>query len=153
MVTAICDPNGVSPLYGVNRYKIGKRQRLLEPEEKAKLGAAIAAAGARGANLEAIAVLRLLALTGARKAELLKLEWSSINFDKGVISLPDSKGGQQKIRLGAPALDLLRKLKLKLKLKSDRVVGSSYVFPYQAARPKGSRLNRTWEKVREETEI
>ena len=38
---------------------------------------------------------------------MLDLKWSYIDFDRGIIFLPDSKTGQKPIILNAPALDVL----------------------------------------------
>lgn len=53
------------------------------------------------------AALRLLILTGARLREILHLEWSQVDFDRGLLRLPDSKTGQKTIVLNAPSLAVL----------------------------------------------
>lgn len=55
----------------------------------------------------AVAALRLLLLTGARVSEVLKLRWSEVDFDRGLLLLPDSKTGRKTIILNAPALAVL----------------------------------------------
>lgn len=51
-----------------------------------------------------IAAIRLLLLTGWREQEVLTLEWSMIDFQRGMVTLPDSKTGRAHRMLGAPAL-------------------------------------------------
>jgi integrase len=58
----------------------------------------------------ACAALRLLLLTGARLREILDLEWSHVDMDRGLLLLPDSKTGQKTIVLNDPALDTIKGL-------------------------------------------
>jgi integrase len=54
--------------------------------------------------------LRLLLLTGMRKAEVLGLRWEWIDWSGSTIRLPDSKTGQKIVYLSPAALELLRGL-------------------------------------------
>ena len=58
----------------------------------------------------AVAALRLLLLTGARAGEILNLRWSEIDFERGLLLLPDSKTGRKTIILNAPALAVLESI-------------------------------------------
>jgi integrase len=58
----------------------------------------------------AAAALRLLLVTGARLREILHLRWEYVDFDRGLLLLPDSKTGKKAIVLNAPALDVLANL-------------------------------------------
>ena len=55
----------------------------------------------------AAGALRLLILTGARLREILHLRWEHIDFDRGLLLLPDSKTGRKTIILNAPAMLVL----------------------------------------------
>jgi hypothetical protein len=55
----------------------------------------------------AAAAMRLLILTGARLREILHLRWEHVDFERGLLLLPDSKTGKKAIVLNAPALDVL----------------------------------------------
>lgn len=92
---------------GVPLYKTRKLERFLSVQELARLGETLRQAEEEGINATAISALRLLLLTGARKGEILGLEWKWVNFDTGYLNLPDSKTGAKRIPLGAPALELL----------------------------------------------
>ena len=50
---------------------------------------------------EAVAAIRLLALTGCRRSEVLNLRWRDIGAD--AINLPDSKTGPRAVALGEAA--------------------------------------------------
>jgi integrase len=58
----------------------------------------------------AAAALRLLIFTGARLREVLHLEWSQVDFERGLLLLKDSKTGKKTIVLNAPALEVLTRL-------------------------------------------
>ena len=47
----------------------------------------------------AAAALRLLLFTGARLREILHLRWEHVDFDRGLLLLPDSKTGKKAIVL------------------------------------------------------
>ena len=55
-----------------------------------------------------IAAIRLLMLTGCRKAEILTLRWEYVDLDRGELRLPDSKTGAKIVHLGDPAIAVLR---------------------------------------------
>jgi integrase len=99
-----------NPVRGVKRPSDRKRERFLSANELARLGEALADAEAAGANPSFIAILRLLALTGARKNEIARLRWREVDLEAGVLRLGDSKTGPRIIRLGAAALEVLAEL-------------------------------------------
>lgn len=99
-----------NPARGVKRYQDTKRERYLSAEELARLGNAIRAAKITGENPFAIAAIRLLALTGCRKNEILSLHWKHVDLERGLLLLPDSKTGQKTAHLNAPAIQLLSEL-------------------------------------------
>lgn len=113
----LCSEN---PAKGVARFKDRKRERFLSPAELGKLGDALTAAENEGANLHHVAIIRLLALTGARKNEIAQLCWAEIDYERGMLRLADSKTGPKTVRLGAAAQELLSK---------TRRTSSPYVFP------------------------
>lgn len=56
------------------------------------------------------AAIRLLMFTGCRLREILHLRWQDIDFERGVLNLPDSKTGQKKVLLAGSALAILSEL-------------------------------------------
>ena len=77
----------------------------------ARLGEALSAAESeRTATPWTIAAIRLLVLTGARLSEILTLRWEFVDFERGLLLLPDSKTGRKAITLNAPALKVLAKI-------------------------------------------
>jgi integrase len=112
-----------NPCRGIDRFPERERERLITAGELARLGDALLAHKGYWAGPAAI---RLLALTGMRKSEVLTLRWSDIDIEHGSARLPDSKTGPKSISLGAPALTVLATL--------PREDGNPYVLP--AARPR-----------------
>jgi integrase len=56
------------------------------------------------------AFLRLMIFTGMRRSEGLRLRWSEVNFDLGVLELADSKTGARLVFCGPAAMAELRRL-------------------------------------------
>lgn len=149
-------PPGHNPARGLERYPENRRRRFLNEEEVQRLWAALAQAEAKGDEpVHALAAIRLLLLTGARKSEVLRLQWGWIDFAAPCVRLPDSKTGAKTIPLNGPAVALLRRL--------PRVEGNPHVIP--AARtgtrqgapmpgegePGGGHfvgLQRVWDRIR-----
>ena len=75
--------------------------------ELARLGQAFEEAARTGKLPIGIAALRVLALTGCRKGEILNLRWEEVDFENACLRLPDSKTGRKVVPLGAAALAVL----------------------------------------------
>lgn len=113
-------PDGTNPCRHVRKFKEEKRERFLSPVELARLGDVLNKAsqfelyddtGKRvWVNPAATTAIRLLILTGARCSEILGLQWSMLDFDRGCAHLEDSKTGKRVLYLPAPALSLLAQL-------------------------------------------
>ena len=127
-------PEGCNPADRLERYKEQPRERYLTNAELARLGDALREAETVGLPWEiddtkpkakhapkpenrrrifswsAVAAVRLLLLTGCRLREVLNLEWAHVDFDRGMLFLPDSKTGRKPVVLNAPALAVLAAL-------------------------------------------
>lgn len=105
---------GDHPVKGIKRFEEKKRKRYLSQVELARLGEALAKAEAgelcRPIVAPAVAMIRLLVITGARHGEILSLEWEHVNFERGCIELPDSKTGEKEVYLPPAALQILAEL-------------------------------------------
>ncbi len=81
-----------NPAAGVKRPADKKRKRRLSPEEYAALGKALLAAGADGSERwQAVAGIRLLALTGCRLGEIVRLRWSEVDTAGSCLRLEETK--------------------------------------------------------------
>lgn len=73
------------------------------------------------------AIFKLLLLTGARRNEIAALEWSEVDLDRGLITLPPArtkaggKSGERRIAINSVAVELLE--------EQPRPTGAVHVFP------------------------
>lgn len=111
----------INPVHGVKRFADRKGQRYLSQQELSALGQALAEGEESGLNSHALAILKLLVFTGARKGEIETLRWDAIDFPGCYLRLADSKTGQKAIPLNSGALEILSKIR--------RLDGSPFVFP------------------------
>lgn len=128
-----------NPAKGVKLLKSGKRERFLSEAELAKLGDALAAMEAEHQlSATATAAIRLLLLSGCRKAEILTLRWEWVDIERRVLRLPDSKTGPKVVPLAAAAIKLLTELPR----------GGDYVLPAAKGAGHYTGLQKDWERVR-----
>ena len=92
-----------NPCLGIAKNPRNPVARFLDIEELARLGRTLDAHEARWP--EAVAAIRLLALTGCRRSEVLNLRWRDIGAE--AINLPDSKTGPRSVPLGKAARALI----------------------------------------------
>ena len=129
-----------NPVRGVKRFPDKKGDRYLSEQELVVLGEAFRSTGESGGNPSAVAILKLLIFTGARKGEIESLKWSDVDFQSGYLRLSDSKTGQKVIPLNAGALDILSEM--------DRLEGTDYVFPAYRGNGHYEGLPKVWKRIR-----
>ena len=88
-----------NPCLGIAKNPRNNIARFLDADELARLGCALDDREAQWP--EAVAAIRLLALTGCRRSEVLNLRWRDIGGD--AINLRDSKTGPRAVPLGEAA--------------------------------------------------
>lgn len=104
-------PPGSNPCRDVQRFPEKRRERFLTRDELARIGAALEKADHEGMVAPfAVSAIRLLILTGARLNEILTLRWEHVDFERGIIFLPDSKTGKKPIILNDAAIAVLNAL-------------------------------------------
>jgi integrase len=154
-------PDGLQPAKGVTRYREEGRERYLSGDELARLGNALRVAEQEGLpwhidetkptakhapRIEnrriklspfAVAAIKLLLLTGCRLREILHLQWKNVDFERGMLFLPDSKTGRKPVLLSLPAMTVLESLPR---------VGTYVIFGAHLNRPRHD-LQRPWEAI------
>jgi integrase len=130
-----------NPVRGVKRYPDRKGETFLSAPELAKIGEALTAMEAEGVNPSAIAIIRLLAFTGARKNEITRLRWSEVDLHRGYLRLMDSKTGAKVIPIGAPASEVLSNVPV--------LDNSPFVFPASSGDGAFQGTEKIWRRVRE----
>ena len=138
-----------NPVDAVGRFRERAVERFLTPEEREQLEAVLQAcentppAQSGHMNRDAAWAVRLLALTGMRRDEVLDLTWPQIDWRQGMLRLPDSKTGKRDVVVSDEVLTLLREIaSAKHNPKHGRVVCSR-------TGQKLKSLNVTWRRVRE----
>lgn len=158
-------PSGYNPVKAVERYRENKKERFLTTAEMTALGEALREAETVGIPYEideakskskhaakpenrrtvfdrhAVAAIRLLLLTGARKREILDLRWNEVDFDRGLLLLSDSKTGRKTIVLSAAAVAILEALP---RLGKYVIAGSTAGTPGEKPR---ADLNAPWRAI------
>ncbi len=154
-------PRGMNPAQGIERFRESARERYLGIEELNRLGETLRLAEAEGLpwrldsgkpqskhlareenrrtvlSPEVVLAFRLLMFTGARLREILTLQWSHIDFERGLINLPDSKTGRKTIVMSAATIDLLR----------DRERRGAFVIPGLNGDRSRSDLKKPWQAI------
>ena len=129
-------PEDSNPCKGIRRYRPGRSERFLSPDEYRRLARVLDDHEAD--HPLRVAALRLLLLTGCRKSEILTLEWRS--YREGNLHLPDSKTGPRTVWLCASARAVLDRLP-----RSGR-----WVFAVKGGCAPREWLDRFWSRVSEE---
>jgi integrase len=137
-----------SPVGAVGRFRENAVERFLTPEERAHLESVLQTCEntprcqTGHLNAEAARAIRLLALTGMRRDEILNLTWPQVDWRQGMLRLPDSKTGKRDVVVSDEVLALLREIAdAKGNPKNGRVVCSR-------TGQKLASLNVTWRRVR-----
>ena len=130
-----------NPCRGIDRYKENKRERFLSAAELSRLGEALREAEEQQALTPyAIAAIRLLLLTGARKSEILSLRWDCVDLDNRLLRLPRSKTGPKSIYLTTAAAEILKLL--------PRVKGNPFVIVGEKPGAHLVNLQKPWDRIR-----
>ena len=103
-----------NPADGVQRNHENRRERYLSPAEIQRFNDAAEAyieqAALKGVARRSVAAIRLLALTGARRGEVLKARWEQFNLEAGTWTKPSSHTKQKRthrVPLSPVAVELL----------------------------------------------
>ncbi|MBM3622433.1 MAG: DUF4102 domain-containing protein [Alphaproteobacteria bacterium] len=134
-----------NPVRGVERPADERRTAFLSIAGYRQLGAALQASMAAGENMHALNAIRLLALTGARRSEVVDLTWAEVDLEGSQLRLAATKEGFSIRPLGRPAVDLLSELTRHP--KSDVVFATGNEGrPYQG-------LPKAWARVAERAKL
>lgn len=133
---------GANPCLGIVKNPRNHVARFLDAEELARLGFALDEREVEWP--EAVAAIRLLALTGCRRSEVLNLRWRDVGAE--ALNLPDSKTGPRAVPLGEAARELIETL------PGERRP-DDFLFPRYADGQGQDGLRRCWRTVCEDAEL
>jgi integrase len=133
-------PAGSNPCRGIPKYRERKHERYMSSAEVARLWQALAEAEDAGERWQAVALFKLLLLTGRRLSEVLTLRWAAIDFERRLMRLDDSKAGGAAFPLNTATLAVLAAL--------PRIDGSAYVLPGPRGGTYYNAPQRAWQRIR-----
>ena len=134
-------PDDTNPCAGIKRYRRQGRERFLSAAEVRRLGEVLTRHETD--HPQAVAVVRLLLLTGCRKGEIISLKWSF--YREGRLFLPDSKSGPRTIWLSSAARAIL----------DGMPRTATWIFPslQTGSHLNGETVRSVWCRVRAEADI
>lgn len=135
-----CDNPASSPGMLLER----PRDMYLSDEQAHALFAALKEVG----NRASAAVIAMLAVTGARRNEILNARWDELDMSRRILTVPVSKSGKpRRIFLSDPAMKIIA---YQARIRND---GHPYIFPGGVqGRPLIS-VKRTWERVKKMADL
>jgi len=131
-----------NPVHGIARPRDRKRDRVLDADDYKAVGRALKS---RDWHPHAVGALKLLAMTGARRGEIVGLRWSEVDAKGRSLRLGSTKSGASVRPLGKAALDVLAAL--------PRHAGSDFVFPATSGRGHYQGLPKVWRALVKAAEI
>jgi integrase len=162
-----CEYLKENPCRGVQLYKDKKGERFLLTDEFRRLGEALRLAETEGLpwnlndgkkekhrpvkpeNLREVFprhvtdAIRLLMVTGCRLREILHLRWEDVDFERGVLNLPDSKTGRKKVLIAGAAIAILDQLER---------CGEYVIAGKEPDKPRAD-LNRPWKRITQHAKL
>ena len=127
-------PEGTNPCGNIRRYRRRGRERFLSREETRRLGTVLKL---HDGDILAAAV-KLLALTGCRRSEIMTLQWQ--DYRDGHLFLSDGKTGPRTVWLSSAARTVLDGLPR----------NGAWVFPGRSGTAPTKGVNKFWRRLRNE---
>lgn len=135
------------PVKGIQRYPEPPRERYLTEEETSNLCRVLE--NIRCEMPQTVRMIELLAVTGARKSEILGATWGQFDLDRGIWTKPGSTTKQKtlhRVPLSEAALHLLRQM------YRDRDARAPELF-CGSMEGKRTAIKRAWKRIRKEAQI
>jgi integrase len=129
-----------NPARGVRKPPVRKMQRFLSGAELGKLADSLQDEAETSGNVYTIAAIRLLALTGCRRGEIVKLRWKCVDLNRRLLLLDDSKTREKVVYLSPPAVAILNSL--------PRIADNDFVIAGTIAGKPSAAIDKVWERVR-----
>jgi integrase len=128
---------GENPATRIQFFPEDSRDRFVQPEELPRLFRAIA----EEPNLYVRSVFITALLTGARRAEILTMQWVDVSLTRAEWRIPQTKAGRPHLLpLSLAVVAALQNL--------PKVNGNPYVFPGENGAGHLQNLKRPWDRIR-----
>jgi integrase len=128
-----------NPAHGVRRPKDNVRARRLSEAEYRVLGEMLRAAAENETYSMTVEIIRQIALTGCRRAEMVGLQWDEADTGYSCLRLKDSKEGRSIRPVGLPVVEYLEKRRVE--------ADGDYVFPGRDGDNAFGSFPNHWKKI------
>lgn len=128
-----------NPAHGVRRPKDNVRARRLSEAEYRVLGEMLQKASENETYQMTAEIIRQIALTGCRRAEMVSLQWDEADTDSSCLRLIDSKEGRSIRPIGLPVVEYFEKRR--------KTATSEYVFPGRDGDAAFGSFPNHWKKI------
>jgi integrase len=135
-----------NPAKGIEKNYESKRKRYLSGDELSRLSAALAGYG----DQQIANIFRLLLLTGARRGEVLAMEWGALDLGTGVWTKAGSTTKQKSdhvVPLSAPARQLLTEMQDEHVRLHPKKPLPQYVFPGSGEHGHIVEVKKAWRAI------
>ena len=133
---------GTNPTLGIKKFKEKSRQRFLRKDEMPRFFKALA----EEENATTRDFILLSLLTGARKSNVLAMQWEEINFTLSEWHIKETKNGESHvIPLTGPTIEILQERKQNAQ--------SLYVFPGTGKKGHLADPKKAWTRILKRAEI
>lgn len=133
---------GANPAQGIKKFPENKRDRFLQSDELPAFFTALA----EEPNETLRDYFLISLLTGARRSNVLEMQWSQVHLDRAEWRIPTTKNGEpQTVHLSAEAVDILRNRKA--------ASAGVWVFPGSGATGHLVEPKKAWGRVLERAGI
>ena len=133
-----------NPCKGIEKNQETQRKRYLVGDELARLCKALA----KHPDRQAVDIIRVLLLTGARRGEVLSMRWADIDLSEGIWSKPASSTKQAEdhiVPLSGPVRQLLAEIAAQQTGKHKPL--GTYVFPGDGGTGHRVEIKRDWRQL------
>jgi integrase len=136
-------PRNSNPCKGIKKFPETSRERFIQPDELPKFFEALAKEDQLYQDF-----FKMCLMTGARKSNVLTMEWKEINWEWKVWSIPEEKTKTRErynIPLSPEAIDILKERKKEKK--------GPWVFPATRGNGPLADPRKAWERILDAAEI
>jgi integrase len=128
-----------NPAHGIRKPKDQVRQRRLTEAEYRTLGQMLAEIRSEHSFSTSADIIRLLALTGCRRSEIIGLRWDEVDFEGSCLRLAESKEGYSIRPVGLPVLEFLE--------ERQSFVESDFIFTGLRHSPVFGAFPHQWDRI------
>jgi integrase len=128
-----------NPAHGIRKPKDNVMDRRLTEAEYRTLGSILTEAAKDERYQTTVGIIRMIALTGCRRSEVITLKWAEADIEASCLRLMDSKEGASTRPIGLPVVEFL---------ESNRPLNAgTHVFPGQGDDNAFGSFPNQWEKI------